>query len=277
MAANLLGLDFGTSALHCMVADPQGRRLADCHAPIRYFTPEGESELTREFDPQEVLDTAARLTVRALAQANVAPSDVAAVGITSQRHGLVFLDNDGREILYQPKRRPAGCIRRRCPSGGDGPSPLRSHGPVPRHASCPRQAPLAGEQPARPAQEVASILTVAGWLAVKLTGSPACEPSLAAGVGLLDPRAVNRDSAMLSKMGVPPSLLPPIFEAGTVVGRAATRRGLSMGSGPRHTRHPGRRRHLLRASGHGSNSSRRHRSRGRMERLHADRHRFPTP
>ena len=71
-----------------MVADPQGRRLADCHAPIRYFTPEGESELTREFDPQEVLDTAARLTVRALAQANVAPSDVAAVGITSQRHGL---------------------------------------------------------------------------------------------------------------------------------------------------------------------------------------------
>ena len=99
MVANLLGLDFGTSALHCMVADPQGRCLADCHAPIRYFTPEGESELTREFDPQEVLDTAARLTVRALAQANVAPSDVAAVGITSQRHGLVFLDDDDREIL----------------------------------------------------------------------------------------------------------------------------------------------------------------------------------
>ena len=87
MAANLLGLDFGTSALHCMVADPQGRRLADCHATIRYFTPEGESELTREFDPQEMLDTAARLAARALSEANLTPSDVAAVGITSQRHG----------------------------------------------------------------------------------------------------------------------------------------------------------------------------------------------
>ena len=81
---------------------------------------------------------------------------------------------------------------------------------------------------------MARILTVAGWLAAKLTGSPACEPSLAAGVGLLDPRSVNRDGAMLSKIGVPPSHIPGISAAGTVVGRlqpdAASRWGLAPGT-----------------------------------------------
>ena len=276
MAANLLGLDFGTSALHCMVADPQGRCLADCHAPIRYFTPEGESELTREFDPQEVLDTAARLTVRALAQANVAPSDVAAVGITSQRHGLVFLDDDGREIFISPNVDLRAAFEGAALQEEMGPALYEATGQFPAMLLAP--AKLRWLENNRPAlrKRVASILTVAGWLAVKLTGSPACEPSLAAGVGLLDPRSVNRDGTMLSKMGVPPSLLRHI-RGRDRCREAAARRGPQLGSGPRHARHPGRRRHLLRASGHGSDSSRRHRSRGRMERLHADHHRFPTP
>ena len=217
-----------------MVADPQGRRLADCHAPIRYFTPEGESELTREFDPQEVLDTAAQLTVHALAQAHVAPSDVAAVGITSQRHGLVFLDNDGREILVSPNVDLRAAFEGAALREELGPALYEATGQFPAMLLAP--AKLRWLENNRPAlrKMVAHILTVAGWLAVKLTGSPACEPSLAAGVGLLDPRSVNRDNAMLSKMGVPPSLLPPIFEAGTVVGGlhpdAARRWGLTPGT-----------------------------------------------
>ena len=217
-----------------MVADPQGRRLADCHAPIRYFTPEGESELTREFDPQEVLDSAARLTVRALAQVHVAPSDVAAVGITSQRHGLVFLDNDGREILVSPNVDLRAAFEGAALREELGPALYEATGQFPAMLLAP--AKLRWLENNRPAlrKMVAHILTVAGWLAVKLTGSPACEPSHAAGVGLLDPRSADRNGALLSKMGVPPSLLPPIFEAGTVVGglhpNAASRWGLAPGT-----------------------------------------------
>ena len=260
-----------------MVADPQGRCLADCHAPIRYFTPEGESELTREFDPQEVLDTAARLTVRALAQANVAPSDVAAVGITSQRHGLVFLDDDDREIFISPNVDLRAAFEGAALQEEMGPALYEATGQFPAMLLAPAKLRWLENNRPGPRKRVARILTVAGWLAVKLTGSPACEPSLAAGVGLLDPRSVNRDGTMLSKMGVPPSLLPAYPRPGPLSGGCNPTRPARLGSGPRHARHPGRRRHLLRASGHGSNSSRRHRSRGRMERLHADHHRFPTP
>ena len=217
-----------------MVADPQGRCLADCHEPIHYFTPEGESELTREFDPQEILDTAARLTVRALAQANLAPSDVAAVGITSQRHGLVFLDDHDREILVSPNVDLRAAFEGAALQEEMGPALYEATGQFPAMLLAP--AKLRWLQNNRPdlRKSVAHILTVAGWLAVKLTGSLACEPSLSAGVGLLDPRAANRDNAMLSKMGVPPSQLPPPSAAGTVVGRlkpdAALRLGLAAGT-----------------------------------------------
>ena len=39
-----------------MVTDGEGTPLATKDGPIRYFTPKGASELTLEFDPQELLD-----------------------------------------------------------------------------------------------------------------------------------------------------------------------------------------------------------------------------
>ena len=73
----------------------------------------------------------------------------------------------------------------------------------------------------RPAdrERVKHVLTIAGWLGLKLTGIPACEPSLAAGIGLLDPSFANRDNTSLSKMGVSSSLLPPLHTSGAVVGK----------------------------------------------------------
>ena len=234
MAANLLGLDFGTSSLHCVVSDAQGRCLSDSHTPIRYFTPDGESELTREFHPQEVLDTAARLTARSLAQANVASSEVAAVGITSQRHGLVFLDDDGHEVLISPNVDLRAAFEGAALQEEMGAALYDATGQFPAMLLAP--AKLRWLQNNRPAlrKSVAHILTVAGWLTFKLTGKITCEPSLAAGVGLLDPRSANRNGATLSKMGVPPSMLPPTSATGTIADRlqpdAARRWGLAPGT-----------------------------------------------
>ena len=120
-----------------------------------------------------MLDTAARLTVRALAQANVAPSDVAAVGITSQRHGLVFLDDDDREILVSPNVDLRAAFEGAALQEEIGPALYEATGQFPAMLLAP--AKLRWLENNRPAlrKRVARILTVAGWLAVKLTGSPA--------------------------------------------------------------------------------------------------------
>ena len=186
-----------------MVSDAQGRCLADSHAPIRYSTPQGESELTREFRPQEVLDTASRLTARSLAQANVAPSDVAAVGITSQRHGIVAIDEEGREIFVSPNIDMRAAFEGAALQEEMGAALYETTGQYPAMLLAP--AKLRWLEANRPAIriQVAHILTIAGWLAFKLTGKITCEPSLAAGVGLLDPHTTTRNGSTLSKLGVP--------------------------------------------------------------------------
>ena len=200
-----------------MVADAQGHPLADCHAPIRYFTPDNESELTREFHPQEILDSAARLIANALSQANVPPSDIAAIGITSQRHGIVLLDDNGRGILVSPNVDLRAAFEGAALQEEMGDSLYETTGQYPAMLLAP--AKLRWLQNNRPAEcsRVAHILTIAGWLAFKLTSVPASEPSLAAGVGLLDPHTATCNNTTLSKVGVPPSLLPPLSQAGAPI------------------------------------------------------------
>ena len=57
----LLALDFGTSTLRALVSAADGRVLASAQAPVSYFTPDGLSSLAREFRPDEVVSTLARL------------------------------------------------------------------------------------------------------------------------------------------------------------------------------------------------------------------------
>ena len=218
MAARLLALDFGTSALHCMVADAQGRPLADCHSPIRYVIPEGESELAREFHPQELQDAATRLMVHTLALADVVPDHVSAIGITGQRHGVVFLDENHRELLVSPNVDLRAAFEGALLQEEMGESLYQAAGQFPAMLLAP--AKLRWLENNRPSdrERVKHVLTVPGWLALKLTGDPVCEPSLAAGIGLLHVPSRSRNNATLSQMGVPPSLLPPLQTSGAVVG-----------------------------------------------------------
>lgn len=201
-----------------MVTDAKGRPLADCHAPIRYVTPAGDSELAREFHPQELLATATRLRARALSQAGVPPSDVAAIGITSQRHGVVFLDDNHRELFISPNVDLRAAFEGATLQEEMGESLYETAGQFPAMLLTPAKLRWLENNRPRDRERVKHVLTIAGWLALKLTGVPACEPSLATGVGLLDPTSANPNNATLSKMGVPPSLLPPISPAGAAIG-----------------------------------------------------------
>ena len=218
MPPSLLALDFGTSSLHCMVADADGRPIADCHAPIRYVTPDGESELAREFHPQKTLQTASQLIARTLSRANVPPDHVSAIGITGQRHGIVFLDDNHNELLVSPNVDLRAAFEGATLQEEMGDSLYESTGQFPAMLLAPAKLRwLENNRPAK-RKRVKHVLTIAGWLALNLTGIPACEPSLAAGIGLLDPATVNRNNPTLSRMGVSPSLLPSLTTPGNVIG-----------------------------------------------------------
>ena len=215
-----------------MVADSRGRPLADNHSPIRYFTPEGESELTREFHPQEVLDAAAALISRTLSSAKVPPSSIAAVAITGQRHGLVCLDEHGRELFVSPNVDLRAAFEGAALQEELGDELYHAAGQFPAMLLAPAKLRwLHANRPDTHAA-VAHVLTIAGWLAFKLTGRIADEPSLAAGVGLLHVPTTRRNNTTLAKMGVPQSQVPPLSPAGDVVGDIQPKAAKSWGLPP---------------------------------------------
>ena len=93
----LLGIDLGTSGVRALIVDEEGQRIAAASRSWRYRQ---EAPGVCELDLQEAWGALADATREALSATNA--SEVAAIGVTSQRTGVVFLDEGGREVASFP-------------------------------------------------------------------------------------------------------------------------------------------------------------------------------
>ncbi len=207
---HILALDVGTSALHCLLADPLGSPIATASAPMCYFRPDGCSLLTREFDPQSILSTLGQLTVEVLKRGGVKARDVSAIGITSQRQGVVFLDGEGNEIYSGPNVDLRAIFEGAAMDEELGQEIYATTGHFPSFLLAPARLRWLRENRPSIYSKTHAILTVAGWLSYRLTGSLLSEPALEGEAGLLDIRTWERPAALLESLGVPLSLLPPL-------------------------------------------------------------------
>src|SRR5438552_1316824 len=114
-----LGLDVGTSATKALLCDHHGRVLATASAECPVSQPRpGWSEQ----DPRDWWTAAAR-TIRAVCRkAGKRPGSVAAVGLSGQMHGSVFM-GDGPEplrpaLLWNDQRTAAECEEIERAAGG---------------------------------------------------------------------------------------------------------------------------------------------------------------
>ena len=133
----VLALDLGTSSLHCMLADSLGTPIVTASSSMSYHTPEGCSQLARQFDPHEVVRSVGTLISKVLSLGHIEARSISAVGITSQRHGMVFLDKEGAEVysgpsidlraVFEGAAMGRGAWRRGVP--GDRPFPFLAVGP----------------------------------------------------------------------------------------------------------------------------------------------------
>ena len=218
MDSYILGLDVGTSTLHCLLSDSQGSPVATADAPMIYHTPQGCPPLAREFHPDSTLNSLGQLVRNVVEQGGIKGADISAIGVTSQRQGIIFLDNEGKEIYSGPNidlraifegaaideelREQIYCTTGHFPSLLLAPARLRwfrSHQPLIYNGTC-------------------TILTVAGWLAYRLTGCVTSEPSLDAEAGLADVNTGERCPALMDHLEVASSLLPPLITPGVPAG-----------------------------------------------------------
>jgi xylulokinase len=117
--ALFLGIDVSTTAAKALLMDAGGRVAATASTPLELDTPH---PLWSEQDPHQWWTATVQSVRSALAAASVPPSEVAAVGLTGQMHGLVLLDEGGRvlrpAILWNDQRTAAQCDDIRARLGG---------------------------------------------------------------------------------------------------------------------------------------------------------------
>ena len=214
----ILALDVGTSSLHCLLADSLGTPVATASAPMSYYTPDGCPALAREFDPELTLSTLGQLSEKVLSEEGVKGKDISAIGVTSQRQGVVFLDDEGREIYSGPNIDLRAIFEGSAIDEELGDEIYATTGHSPALLLAPARLRWFCENRPLIYDKVRTILTIAGWLAYRLTGNTMSEPSLEGETGLLDIGRRERCGALMDKLGVAPSLLPPLSRGGVPAG-----------------------------------------------------------
>ena len=214
----ILALDMGTSFLHCLATDSLGRPIAEASAPVHYYKPDGCPSLAREFDPHRVLDAFGGLIERTLNGAGLKANDVSAIAVTSQRQGLVFLDADGKEIYCGPNLDLRAIFEGALIDEELGCEIYATTGHYPSMLMAPARLAWFRNHQAVIYNKIRTVVTIASWLAYRLTGHFVSEESLEGEAGLLDITNRARCTALMDKLDISGALLPGLSSAGTPAG-----------------------------------------------------------
>ena len=209
MGSHILALDVGTSSVHAVVTDSFATPIASASAPVHYHTPEGLSALAKEFDPQSLLESLREVVREALKEAGITGPNISVISVTSQRQGVVFLDSGGDPLYCGPNIDLRAVFQGSAMDEDQSEEIYASTGHLPSMLFAPARLRWFLEVYSERYSQIEIVLTIAGWLAFKLTGNLAAERSLDVEAGLADVISRDRNPELMERLGVTPSLLPP--------------------------------------------------------------------
>lgn len=227
----LLGIDVGTTGVRAAVFDEAGALLGDASVACPHEAP---APGWAEADPERWWD-AASTTCRELAARGLL-TGVAAVGVTGQAPTAVLVDREGapvrRAMLWLDVR---AATEARSLDATLGPEAV-ARGGNRMHAYFlgPKLAWLRAHEPDA-LRRATWVLQSHAFLALRLTGEAACDPSTAMLCApLFDADAGVWSGDAAKAVGVAPALLPPVARAhavlGTITPAASAHTGLAAGT-----------------------------------------------
>ena len=222
-----VGLDLGTTGGRCLVVDEGGRRVASAARPWTYRS---EGFGICELDPEVAFRAMAEATREAVS--GVDSQDVAAVGITSQRTGVVLVDEEGRELYTGPNADGRAIAEGAELEREYGDLIYRTAGRLPVMLYLP--ARLAWFRANRPdvLERTRWALAFSDWLGFRLTGTAATEPTQAAEMLVYDLASGSWSGDLCAALGVPRHLLPDIRPLGSPTGALTPDRAAELGLPP---------------------------------------------
>ena len=109
--AYFLGLDVSTTSSKALLIDHNGTVLGTASSPHTLSSPK---PLWSEQDPAQWWQAVVQSIRAVISQTGILPSEIEAVGLTGQMHGLVLLDEHGEALRQRFVERPTlpGAVRR---------------------------------------------------------------------------------------------------------------------------------------------------------------------
>jgi xylulokinase len=229
----VIGIDASTTATKAVLVDETGTVVASGAVEYGFEVP--QPGWTQQ-DPALWWDGAVGAIRAALGASGIAGSDVAAVGLTGQMHGLVLLDANRQilrpAILWNDQRTAHACDEIREAVGPQRLIEITGNDAL-TGFTAPKLVWVRDHEPDVWAR-VAHVLLPKDYVRLRLTGELALDKADGAGTLLFDLAARDWSSEVLAALGIDRAWMPPTFEGpevtGVVSAEAATATGLAAGT-----------------------------------------------
>lgn len=224
-------VDAGTSRPRALLHDENCRPVGEAIGTWRYSTPADDSSLAREFDPAWLKAAMMDLIASCIRDSGVAPANIDAVAVTSQRQAAAFLDSDGGTVYVGPNTDLRAVFEGAAIDDEMGEVVYETTGHLPSMLLAP--AKLQWFRTNRPDAyaRISRVVSLADWISAALTGEVAAEATLAGESGFLDIRSRTWCDSLLDDLGLVP-MPAPLVESGTAVGALTSEAAKATGLRP---------------------------------------------
>lgn len=225
----MMGIDVGTTGTRAVIVRPDGHveaaALAD-HRPMRMEQP-GWAEQ----DPDDWWQAALLAVRAALDKTDLHGSDIAAVGLSGQMHGVVLLDNTRAvlrpSLIWCDQRSQTQCDSITSKVGADRLIQLVSN-PALTGFSAPKILWVRDHEP-KTYEGVAHFLLPKDFVRFRLTGEFATDVSDASGTLLFDVTHRRWSNEMLAALEIDSKILPRAYESPEFTGEISRETALVTG------------------------------------------------
>jgi autoinducer 2 (AI-2) kinase len=230
---SFLTIDAGTGAIRCMIFDSSGNVISSSYREWAYRpTPEVASGF--EFDPNDFWSKICLCIKETISKGKVSSSQINGVGVTSMRHGTVFLAENGKEILACPNIDARGLNEAFELEKILGEKIYQITGKWPSPTFAPSRILWMKRHKPEKFKEIRKILTISDWIIYKLSGRFVAEPSNASSTMLLNCLKLTWYDELINYLGLEADSLPELHSSAECIGevtqKVANLTGLKKGT-----------------------------------------------
>ena len=210
-------IDAGTSGVKVGLGTSKGKIVHVVKTEWSYFSPEELDPYGVEFNPEEFWSKIILTIKEAIFESDIDKNLISCIAVTSQRHGCVFIDKNGKELYSAPNRDARG-LEVDIDEYINTDELYKITGLNPPFLFIPARYLWFKENDEEKFNQIDKILPIYSWIVYKLTNRSVIDVTTASATQLLDLEKLTWSEKILDSINLPKSKLPDLVEIGSSLG-----------------------------------------------------------